>query len=69
MTPDPIVAEVRAIREQLAAQCHFDIREIIADARRRQAQSNSRIVSFQRPHPTDRQDIQPAPDVESLLGR
>ncbi len=48
MFPDPIVDEVRAIREQLAAQFDFDIRKIVEDAQRRQALSKSRIVSFQR---------------------
>jgi hypothetical protein len=47
MFRDPIVEEVRAIREQLAAQFDFDIRKIIADVQKRQATSNSRIVSFQ----------------------
>ena len=49
MYQDPIVEEVRAIREQLAAQFNFDIRKIVEDAQRRQATSKSRIVSFQRP--------------------
>jgi hypothetical protein len=49
MFHDPIVEEVRAIREQLAAQFNFDIRKIIEDAQRRQATSKSRIVSFERP--------------------
>ena len=44
MTNDPIVAEVRAIREQLAAQFDFDIRQMIADAQRRQAASGSRVI-------------------------
>lgn len=48
MFHDPIVEEVRAIRERLAAQFNFDIREIIADARRRQATSAARIVPIQR---------------------
>jgi hypothetical protein len=48
MFHDPIVEEVRAIREQLAAQFNFDIRKIVEDAQRRQAKSKSRIVSFQR---------------------
>ena len=47
MTFDPIVEEVRAIREQLAAQFDFDIRRIIADAQNRQASSGRRVVSFQ----------------------
>jgi hypothetical protein len=45
---DPIVAEVRAIREQIAAECGFDIRRIIKEARRRQEQSGRRILSVQR---------------------
>ncbi len=46
---DPIVEEVWAIREQLAAQFNFDTRKIVEDAQRRQATSGSRIVSFERP--------------------
>jgi hypothetical protein len=49
MFHDPIVEEVRAIREQLAAQFNFDIRKIVEDAQRRQAMSNAKIVSFERP--------------------
>lgn len=45
---DPIVAEVRAIREQIAAECGFDIRRIIEQARQRQAQSGRQIISVQR---------------------
>ncbi len=47
MIRDPIVDEVRAIREELAARFDFDIRKIVEDAQRRQAASQSRIVSFQ----------------------
>ena len=49
MFQDPIVEEIRAIREQLAAKFDFDIRKIVEDAQRRQATSASRIVSFERP--------------------
>jgi predicted Holliday junction resolvase-like endonuclease len=49
MIRDPIVDEVRAIREELAAKFNFDIRKIVEDAQRRQATSQSRVVSFQRP--------------------
>jgi hypothetical protein len=55
MIRDPIVDEVRAIREQLSAQFDFDIRKIVEDAQRRQASSRARIVSFQRPN----QPLQP----------
>ncbi len=51
MFHDPIVEEVRAIREQLAAQFNFDIRKIVEDAQRRQATSGFRIVSFVEPNP------------------
>ena len=37
MIRDPIVDEVRAIREELAARFNFDIRKIVEDAQRRQA--------------------------------
>ncbi len=49
MFRDPIVDEVRAIREELAAKFNFDIRKIVEDAQKRQASSKSRIVSFQKP--------------------
>jgi hypothetical protein len=52
MFQDPIVEEVRAIREQLAAQFNFDIHKIVVDAQRRQAASKSKIVSFQQPNKT-----------------
>ncbi len=47
---DPIVNEVREIRERLASQFNFDIHKIVADARRRQASSKSRVVSFETPN-------------------
>jgi hypothetical protein len=50
MIHDPIVDEVRAIREQLAARFDFDIRKIVKDAQKRQASSQARVVSFQRPN-------------------
>jgi hypothetical protein len=55
MFHDPIVEEVRAIREQLAAQFDFDIRKIVADAQQRQATYRSRIVSFERPNKAQQQ--------------
>ena len=51
MIADPIVEEVRAIREQLAAKFDFDIRKIVADAQQRQASSQARVVSFEKPNP------------------
>ncbi len=64
MTRDPIVDEVRAIREQLAARFDFDIRKIVEDARQRQASSQARVVSFQKPN----QPAQPIGAVNSSNG-
>jgi len=45
MWKDPIVEKRRA-REELASKLNFDIKAIVEDARRRQAKSRHRIVSF-----------------------
>jgi hypothetical protein len=49
MWEDPIVAEVRAVREKQAAALGYDIRKIVAAARRKQRSSGHRLVSFVRP--------------------
>jgi len=46
MTHDPIVNEVRAVRERLAAKFDFDIHRIVADAQARQRLSSQRVVSL-----------------------
>ena len=43
---DPIVAEVRHIREQQAAELDYDLKAIFDRARRRQRQSKHKTVSF-----------------------
>ena len=43
---DEIVEEVRRAREQNAAKWNFDLKAILADARKRQAGSGHRVVSF-----------------------
>ena len=43
---DPIVAEVRRVREELAAKHGFDLKAIFAAARKRQAKSGHKVVSF-----------------------
>lgn len=54
MWKDPIVEEVRSIREKLAERHNFDIRKIMADAKARQGTSGHPLVSFakgkQSPH-------------------
>jgi hypothetical protein len=44
MIRDPIVEEVRRIREELAAQEGNDLRRMVAAARRRQEQSGRQVV-------------------------
>lgn len=43
---DPIVEEIRNIREQQAAELHFDLEAIFERARQRQQQSQHDTVSF-----------------------
>ena len=46
MSDDPIVAEVRAIRDKLAAECGYDVKEIFRRVRQRQAQSGLEYVRY-----------------------
>ena len=48
MLKDPIVEQVRAARERLAADCGFDIRKIIARAQKAQIAARH-VVSFEQP--------------------
>ncbi len=48
MWEDPIVAEVRAVRQKQAAALGYDIHKIVAQARRKQPASGHRLVSFVR---------------------
>ncbi|MBI4600907.1 MAG: hypothetical protein HY721_03005 [Planctomycetes bacterium] len=48
MARDPFVEEVRRIRETQAARYRFDIKAILAAAKKRQSKSGHRIVSFVR---------------------
>jgi len=43
---DPIVEEVRRIRDQQAAELNYDLAAIFERARRRQRQSKRKTVSF-----------------------
>jgi hypothetical protein len=43
---DPVVEEVRRIREQQAAELDYDLKAIFERARRRQKQSKRKTVSF-----------------------
>ena len=46
MLQDPIVQEVRTIRENLAAKLNHDIKAIVEQAKERQKKSKNKIVSF-----------------------
>lgn len=46
---DPIVAEVRRVREMLSAQFNFDAAAIFADLRSRQEAAGDRLVRLQEP--------------------
>lgn len=50
MQPDPVVAEIRMIREQLAAKFDYDIAAIARDARERDALGD-RLVVRRAPRP------------------
>jgi len=68
MIQDPIVAEVRAVREKLAAECGFDIRRIIDEARRRQQQSRARVVSFQGQGAPETVNVPPSTQARANVG-
>ena len=46
MKDDPIVAEVRAIRDELARQCSYDLKEIFRQLRQQQASSERKYVRY-----------------------
>ena len=48
MTEDPIVEEIRRNRQQLARRFDYDLRAIVADARKRQSAHGKKVVSFAR---------------------
>lgn len=47
MTDDPIVAEVLATRGRPAAECGYDVEEIVRRFRRRPAESGREYVSYE----------------------
>jgi hypothetical protein len=46
MPKDPIVNEVRRVREDEAAKYSFDVKAILAASKERQRRSRHRVVSF-----------------------
>jgi hypothetical protein len=48
MATDPIVDEVRRVREELAARHGFDLKAMLAAAKKRQGRSTHKVVSLVR---------------------
>jgi hypothetical protein len=48
MAKDPIVDEIRKHRKEIAEQFGYDLRAIIADARKRQRGHGKKVVSLAR---------------------
>ena len=55
MRDDPIVEEVRKVRDELAAKFNYDVKAIFDDLRNRQAELGTRLVSRRR-------KVQPTPN-------
>ena len=59
MYDDPIVKEVRRVREALAAQFDFDLRRLYRTLKRKEQQSEQEVVAFG-PKPTGSAEIMKA---------
>ena len=46
MIDDPIVKEVREVRERHAAQFNYDLKKIAQDLKRQEQQSGKKVVSL-----------------------
>lgn len=53
MKSDPIVEEIRKVREAQAARFGFDIRSIVKDAQTRDESGDREVVRLQPRHPPD----------------
>jgi hypothetical protein len=53
MWKDPIVEEVRRIRQQHAKQFNYDLRAIVDDLRKQQEQSGRKYVRFEPRRPSE----------------
>lgn len=57
MKNDPIVAEVHAIRDALAARCDYDLKKIFRELRQLQASSGREYVRYPARRPTSAEDL------------
>jgi hypothetical protein len=46
MQTDPIIQEIRQIRDKMAARFNYDVEAIAKDARKRQKASKQKVVSL-----------------------
>ena len=53
MSDDPIVSEIRKIREDYAASLDYDLEKIVADLQSRQGKDGRRVVDLSSPKKTD----------------
>jgi hypothetical protein len=61
MWRDPIVDEIRQLRQQYAAQCNHDLKAICQDLRKRQKKGERKVVTLPpRPPRQVKTDGQPA---------
>jgi hypothetical protein len=64
---DPIVADVRRIREDLAARFNFDLSAIFADIRARQSQAGDRLVRLKGYRKAEQSDAPEAAATSSKM--
>jgi len=62
MYNDPIIDEIRQIREEYAKQFDYDLEAMAEDLRRRGRKHPERIVSFPPKPPRDRSAVQETPE-------
>ena len=62
MWDDPIVSDVRRIREQLDAEFNFDVHAIFAEMQKRQSKLGGRLVA---PRKRKKTEQAPPPDRDS----
>lgn len=55
MTNDPIMDEVRRVRREYEAECHYNVRSMAEDLRRRRQQYADRLISYP-PKPVQRKN-------------
>ncbi len=58
MKNDPIVTEVRNVRQKLAARFNYDLKSIFDDARVRQATSGHQVVTLNPRAPRTKKGLQ-----------